>query len=139
MREDLNRYLDFAISIERRKRRAYVIEQVAPHISKYSCADSDRHFKKTKEEFSFCGDFKSLVTTLQKECAYDPMPIVDSSGYKGNINIEMKGKLNDIEFVKQMLARYGFKLVEKQVEVDILVFKDKNVSCNAVVTDRRNP
>ncbi len=103
-----------------------MIEQVGGSRTNFKCEEKDKIFSKTTDSFSFCGDFKSLVITLVRENAHDPMPIIDKSGYIGDICVDIKGKLNDIELVKLMLQQYGFKMTEQEIEVNMLVMKDRS-------------
>lgn len=122
---DLNRYLDFKIEVEKRKKRIYVIEQTGLDIVKPSCENKDYHYTKANGAFSFCGSFKSFVMALQNEFGHGSLPIIDRSGYVGNLYVSAKGTLKDIEFVKEVLGRYGFKITEQESEIDMLVMKDR--------------
>ncbi|RYE18195.1 MAG: TlpA family protein disulfide reductase [Sphingobacteriales bacterium] len=132
---DLNRYLDFDIVLEKRLVTCYVIEQRRGAMIPI-CREADRATSKKAGRVYFCGNFSSFVMRLQKECAYDPMPIIDRSGYEGSIMINVAGKIGDIELVKKILYQHGFEMKEKEVELEMLVLKDRKPAlCSTEVPD----
>lgn len=53
------------------------------------------------------------------------LPIIDDTGYKGNIDIALDTKLDNIAKLRTELRKYGLALVEEKKEVDMLVLKQK--------------
>lgn len=65
--------------------------------------------------------FRLLVANLINANWRSPYPIIDATGYEGNIDIELSGPLSDLGQVKKELAMYGLDLVERERWIDMLI------------------
>ena len=53
------------------------------------------------------------------------LPIVDETGYTGNLDLQM-GDISTLEKLRIELSRYNLDLIEKQKSLDMLVIRDAN-------------
>jgi thiol-disulfide isomerase/thioredoxin len=65
-------------------------------------------------------DFGGLVRTLKMQYQHWSKPIVDQTGYAGNIDLFLKLD-NDPEQLRLQLKKYGLDLVDKVIEMDMLL------------------
>jgi thiol-disulfide isomerase/thioredoxin len=65
-------------------------------------------------------DFGALVRALKMQYQHWPKPIVDQTGYTGNIDLRLELG-NNPEQLRPQLKKYGLDLVDKTVEMDMLV------------------
>jgi len=66
----------------------------------------------------------SHFESWQKGNSYPEMPpLVDETGYKGYVNIELKSNLADLTKVNEELSKYDLKIVKENRLVDVLVVK----------------
>ena len=124
IRDDLERYLPFDLKVAKRMQWCYVIKQCGVAMTSPSCEEGTLTSRQGADEFSYCGGFKSLVAIIQKECSDSKLPIIDMSGYEGKIAVDFKGKLSDIDVVKNILREKGFIVERTLTEIDMLVFSD---------------
>lgn len=54
-----------------------------------------------------------------------PMPIVNDTGYRGKVDLELNADLSDVNSINSELKKYDLRLVEKDKEVEVLVIRDK--------------
>jgi len=56
---------------------------------------------------------------------YLPMPIVNNTGYKGKVDLELNADLSDVKSINSELKKYDLQFMEKDQEVEVLVIRDK--------------
>lgn len=56
---------------------------------------------------------------------YLPMPIVNDTGYRGRVDLELNADLSDVKSINQELSKYDLQFIEKDKEVEVLVIRDK--------------
>lgn len=54
-----------------------------------------------------------------------PLPLLDLSGYKEWVDMEVTAPLSNVNALNLALAKYGLKLEERETELELLVFRDK--------------
>jgi len=59
-----------------------------------------------------------------------PLPIIDETGLKGAIDIELTAKMTDRASLNEALLKYDLRLVEKTGPIDIMVVEDRPVVAN---------
>jgi thiol-disulfide isomerase/thioredoxin len=67
--------------------------------------------------------FSQFFGVFAEQNKYSELPIIDLTGYTGNISLTINGPLTNLEMVKQELNRNGFELQEKEITIPMLVFK----------------
>jgi len=143
MREDLDRFFDLEVSVEKRKVKCIALIRTSTKDliktkgggqkdnfstinvkAKNIVVDSLRYFiNKPYSLFSF-KLLRQIEIVLNK-------PFIDETNYAGNIDIIVKGDTLDflsIEALRNDLKKYDLDLVEKEVVLDVLVIKEKNKS-----------
>ena len=69
----------------------------------------------------------SFITKLQSSYyTLDSPPIIDETKYLGNVDINIRAELKDINLVNKALERYDLRFVEMEREVPMIVIKKKN-------------
>lgn len=53
------------------------------------------------------------------------LPIIDETGYKGNVDMIINAKLNDMSSLRKDLKRYNLDLIEGERVINMLVIRDK--------------
>jgi hypothetical protein len=53
------------------------------------------------------------------------LPVLNETGFEGNIDITINGQLKDVSNVQKELLKYGLKLEEAERVIPILVISDK--------------
>ena len=48
-------------------------------------------------------------------------PLLDETGYDGNIDLELNDKLSDVNAVNIELEKYGLKIIEKEMKMDMII------------------
>lgn len=53
------------------------------------------------------------------------MVVLDQTGYKESIDLDLKGDLTNINDLSRQLKAYGLSLQKSQEEIDMLIIRDK--------------
>jgi len=68
------------------------------------------------------------IKLLIRQIAYQHdelgIPIINATGFTGNIDLEIKGGLEDLKTVNLGLAGYGLQFVEQDHEIEVVVLKE---------------
>lgn len=59
--------------------------------------------------------------------ANNKIPIIDESGYEGNIDVDIRAQLNDPAAVGKALEKYGFTFKKVKRKLDLIVIRDKKI------------
>jgi len=54
-----------------------------------------------------------------------PLAFVDETGFTGQVDIQLIGKMSNLLEVRKQLLKYGLEIIETEREVDVLVIKEK--------------
>jgi thiol-disulfide isomerase/thioredoxin len=128
MREDLNRlfgqYLGIQGSLQRRKVDCLVLVRTT---RKDLLTSKGAPAQRISDEQTFQlhnKPFRQLVSALQYENKLQPLPIVDESGYTGNIDIRLPQPLHDLDQLRAALQAYGLDLRPARRKLDMLVISE---------------
>lgn len=138
MREDLNRMFPVKAQLVTRPVKCLVLQKL-PNIERLRTKDGEpkRNFiylglkaveeydKKELKNVPYSEFFGIMSSTL--ETIYQ-MPVVDSTGFKGNIDITLTPEAIDTEnllLLQSELKKYGIKLEEKVCPIKILELTDR--------------
>lgn len=67
--------------------------------------------------------FSHFFGVFREQNWVQELPVIDLTGYKGKITAKFDSKLTDIKVVRSVLREHGFDLVERELELDMLVIK----------------
>ncbi len=67
-----------------------------------------------------------LVSQLNHYLQHLNKPVVDDTGYKGNVDINLDAKLSSVDDLRKALTGYDLDLVEKKHDIEVLVIRDAN-------------
>ncbi|WP_235336608.1 DUF3738 domain-containing protein [Pontibacter korlensis] len=128
MREDLNRlfnqYLGIKGSLQRRKVDCLVLVRTS---RKDLLASKGAPEQRISDEQTFQlqnKPFRQLVSALQYKYKLQPLPIVDETGYTGNIDIRLPQPLHDLDQLRVALKAYGLDLRPARRKLDMLVISE---------------
>ena len=132
VKTDLNRFFGNFLGINAR-----IENRLTPCLVITKLANKDIWVPENKEQRLFINDeathyiydnkpFKNFVHDFEERNKRSSLPIVDETGYRGNISMEFKGPLTDWAMVRKELQRNGFDLIEEELNIDLLVFHSVN-------------
>ncbi len=67
-----------------------------------------------------------LVSQLNHYLQHLNKPVVDDTGYKGNVDINLDAKLSSVDDLRKALKAYDLDLIEKKQDIEVLVIRDAN-------------
>jgi hypothetical protein len=67
-----------------------------------------------------------LVSQLNHYLQHLNKPVVDETGYKGNVDINLDAKLSSVDDLRKALKVYDLDLIEKKQDIEVLVIRDAN-------------
>lgn len=128
MREDLDRYLPFKALIEKRRTKCLVLSNTKPGESlqtKDTCTSVFESMTNGRTLIIRNKPIISLISSILYANSAYPYPIIDGTNFKNNIDIALRTKLSDLESLNKELKSFGLLLVEKEMEINMLVIRDK--------------
>ncbi|SFA41303.1 Thioredoxin [Pedobacter suwonensis] len=66
-----------------------------------------------------------FIERLQLPLQGIPLPVIDQTGYKGMVDLELTANMSSIEELNKALARYDLRFVEKTASVEMLVIRKR--------------
>lgn len=67
-----------------------------------------------------------LVSQLNHYLQHLNKPVVDDTGYKGNVDINLDARLSSVDDLRKALKTYDLDLIEKKHDIEVLVIRDAN-------------
>tara|TARA_R110002051_G_scaffold159922_3_gene231372 strand:- start:582 stop:1877 length:1296 start_codon:yes stop_codon:yes gene_type:complete len=128
MQQDLNNFFRGYFGIEGvvAKRKVACLALVeTDKLGRYKTENSNRYVSSKDDNFKFENqpiDF--LVRLISLRHNDYKIPIVNDTGYSGNIKIEIKGGIGEVNNINKELFKYGLQFVEKEVEIDMVVISE---------------
>ena len=129
MKDDLGRYFGLITKVEKRKVPCLLLVRTGTE-DYLKTKGGNPEMKESEEGNSLViknRSLKILVAFLAAKKPEDDLPIVDSSGYEGNIDLAIQANLSDFSAVRKELHRYGLDLIRSEAELDMLIISDKSV------------
>jgi len=132
LRQALKEYFDYIDVIqEKRELKCMVLQRTSSQDklkTKYPSNpfDSKSSFLPLSINVKNC-PFNFFFERLKSDNSYNlpnPMPLMDETGYKGNIDLVLKNPKN-LKELNPQLAKYDLRFVEDDRMVDVLVIKEK--------------
>lgn len=128
MEEDINRYFGalFKVngSVEKRKTKCWVLTTLKDTSLMVSKGErgatiiNDAMYKVINSSFVY---FSRVLNGRLQDTG---LPVVDETGIKGNVDMQLNCNLTDIPKLKKELARYGIIMKKEERALDILVLRD---------------
>lgn len=128
---DLNRYSGYNCTIEKRKIACYVLKAAKEGIKARAAmpgADPEMkaggngmlHYKN--------GNVKQLINRITGKAAFIKVPVIDETGYSGEIDYELPVEIKDMASLQHLLNKMGFGLsaAERELEVFVLSAADED-------------
>ena len=113
MLRTLNSTLPYKVTIEEKTTKCWVISK------------SDKNMpRKTSKDSEPLTPMKSLVSILNAEDRFTPLPVIDESGISGNISLDIKN-MKDTAELKKALAKHNLQITEQERRLMMLVIRDK--------------
>jgi hypothetical protein len=67
-----------------------------------------------------------LVSQLNHYLQHLNKPVIDETGYKGNVDINLDARLSSVDDLRRALKAYDLDLIEKKHDIEVLVIRDAN-------------
>lgn len=125
MLQDLNRYLDLNLRVERREVECMTLVRTS-NIDKIKTKGGKPNevLSESEHDYSMSNiPFGNLLTIIN-ETLPTILPIIDDTGYHKNVDIKLFG-LNDLAQLRNSLKQYDLDLVESKRELLMFVIEDK--------------
>jgi len=109
----LNRTLPYRVTTEEKTLKCWIISRSDKNGSGNTSKDSEPHIP-----------MKSLISILNAENRFTPLPVIDKSGISANISIDIKN-IKDTAELKKALAKQNLQITEEERKLMVLVIRDK--------------
>ena len=124
MLDDLNRYLPYHASVEKRVKSCWILERAGKKDMIHT------HGGKYENTLGDTANARLVNSSLLDLCTYlneisGNAIILDKTGYTPNIDLEFKKGVKDMAAMQKALKAYGLKLYAACRKVDMLIIKDK--------------
>lgn len=128
LKDDLQRlFPDIVCSVEEKERLCWVLTAIPGHTvpvaspgKSVARMESGGYILRNAPLGAFVSDMNIFM--LQNE----PFPLVDETGLSGNIDLEIRSRLNDMDGLAPELQRHGLRLTKEKRKIGVLVLKDKS-------------
>ncbi|WP_177195115.1 TlpA family protein disulfide reductase [Parapedobacter indicus] len=123
------RYLNIGVKVENRLAKCLVLKRIhGDNLADRNQTDSSFYKNDSNNAyFRFHNKPYSLfLNVFEEQNKYTPYPIIDSTDYTGNIDMEFNCRLDDLAAVKKELNRRGFDMVEEERTVKMLILYHLN-------------
>lgn len=128
MQLDLQKIFGHVASIERRPVRCWKLVTADGNYKRLRAKGDKTHIVNTYAGVTLVnGTVRDLLRAISLNLP-GFSPLIDQTGITFPITIELKGLMFDMDEVKKELQMNGLDLIESQVEMNVLVIKDKTCS-----------
>lgn len=126
MQADLSRiFPQYKAGIERRTKKVLALVRTSS-LDKIASKGGTRDYKFTGLQATMKNIGINMLTSQLGVIFLQnlPMPIVNDTGYKGKVDLELNADLSDVKSLNSELKKYDLQLVEKDKEINVLVIRD---------------
>ena len=128
MRKDLDLlFSEYKASVEKRLTPALVLTAIEGYEKLKSSGGEERL---QVDQFSFSCRNKPLDVFLKalkmKYLQRHPLPIVNESGIKYPIDMDINANLSNVNELNKALSTFGLAFIEAEREIDMLIIRDRN-------------
>lgn len=122
MLQDLNRFFGLHGRIEKRKIWCWFLVQKSDAAKLLQSKGGKPVFKfRPTLESRIVINNKPLILLTERLNRLLPLPLIDKTTYKGNVDMILRANLKSIDLLRRELQKYGLDLRKDQQELDILV------------------
>lgn len=125
MQQDLNRYFAiYGLHVSKENGSQKVLALVNLKEGKFvSYKDSSLRYEKYSDSHNLKIANKPMTYFLSQLCPYlnNEIPLINQTRYEGNINISLFFESSTILDLNRSLAKYGLKIVDNEVPMELLV------------------
>lgn len=115
----------YTARVEKRKRMCLVLERTSS-VDKLKTSGSHARVDFGYYEAAMTNStITRLVSQLNIYLQHLPTPVVDRTGYTGNIDVRLDADLTQVSTLREALHAYDLDLVEQEVEIEMLVIRDR--------------
>jgi uncharacterized protein (TIGR03435 family) len=120
MQQDLERNFDLRGRIEKRKAKCFVLTRTSNE-DKLKSVSETQIFERNKFYLHITKQpIKAFLAALVLDMQTS-LPLIDETGYAGDIDIELNANLSDINDVNKALEKYDLKFTETERATDFIV------------------
>lgn len=123
MLNNLNQFIDYSASVEKRKMKCFVLKRTSQNDKLASKGGELQYLLTTRQTALQNISVYKLISGLSS-LPYMTFPIVDETNYKKNIDMKM-GEINDMSTLRKELFKKDLELLEAERELDVLIIRDK--------------
>ncbi len=127
MRSDMTRlFPQYIASVEKRAMPCLILVRTSDADKIKSSQDSS---VTNVDAFSLSitnSSIQLLVSQLNHYLQHLNKPVIDETGYKGNVDINLDARLSSVDDLRKALKAYDLDLIEKKRDIEVLVIRDAN-------------
>lgn len=119
---DLDRSFNVKSSLQKRKIRVLVLKRTSG-MDKLKAVPgrAPDAFDKNGKYIIHNGFIQPLVDYLFNYLSPLPFPVINQTGYEGNIDLELPADFSDLDGIRKALLNYDLALVEEEREMEVIV------------------
>jgi hypothetical protein len=126
MRKDMNALFPFvSAKIEKQNRPCLVLKQV-PGNRSFQSRDTGHTSVQRNPYYLICNKFPAASFLMVLQLAYQNshLPIVDETGYTGNLDLHLEAEIGNPDALNTELNKFGLALIKEDKPIETLVLKD---------------
>ncbi|MEJ7693181.1 TlpA disulfide reductase family protein [Daejeonella sp.] len=127
MQDDLKKFFpQYEAAIEKRTKKVLALVRTSA-IDKIQTKGGTADYRFTGLQASMNNIGINMLTTQLSILFLQslPMPIVNDTGYRGKVDLELNADLSDVKSINSELKKYDLQFIEKEKEVEVLVIRDR--------------
>ncbi|MEJ7778907.1 MAG: TlpA family protein disulfide reductase [Daejeonella sp.] len=127
MQDDLKKFFpQYVAAIEKRTKKVLALVRTSA-LDKIASSGGASDFRFSGLQASMKNTGINMLTSQLSVLflQYLPMPIVNDTGYRGKVDLELNADLSDVKSINSELKKYDLQFIEKEKEVEVLVIRDK--------------
>lgn len=124
MQHELERYFDLTGKIEKRQVKCYVLIRTSKEDKLKSAGgaiawDHNRYYMHIANQ-PLKAFLAAIVLDMQTQ-----LPLIDETGYEGNIELEFNANMSDVNSVNEALKKYDLQFIEAERPVNFIILRQK--------------
>lgn len=123
MRKDLDRYFSLTSNLEKRKTKVWVLKRSSYHDKLKAKDEAKRDTYEKDGRLIVKGGWLNLIIQYFNNTSRFERPIIDETGYKEKVDIEIPINTNDLEVINKALRKYDLVLKAGTKVMDVIIIK----------------